>query len=78
MHGQLVHQSMPEPRRKITGRLDYWLIFSACFAVFLPVTLVKHAIPRHWTSAAEEPRRLSIISDAWETAHECAALAFSG
>ncbi len=78
MHGQLALHADAEPRRKITMRLDYWLIFSACLFVFLPVTFVKHAIPRHWLGGTEEPHRMSIISDAREMAHVCTALAFSG
>jgi hypothetical protein len=58
--------------------MDYWLIFSACFAVFLPVAVAARCVPRQWRRSAIALHATSIYSEARGMAHECAALAFSG
>ena len=74
MNSELVHHSNIPGRRRGAVRMDYWLIFSACFAVFLPVAVAARFVPRQWRRA----HATSIYSEARGMAHECAALAFSG
>lgn len=74
MNIKLAHQAISPCRRKGAARMDYWLIFSACFAVFLPVAVAARFVPRQWRRS----HATSIYSEARGMAHECAALAFSG
>ncbi len=78
MNIELAHQLNASGRRKGAHRLDYWLIFSACFAVFLPVAVAARCVPRPWRRTAIARHATSIYSEARGMAHECAALAFSG
>ena len=78
MNGELAHQTTSSGKRKSAGRMDYWLIFSACFAVFLPVAVAARCLPRAWRRSVVGRHATSIYSEARGMAHECATLAFSG
>ena len=78
MNSELAHQSNASGRRKGADRLDYWLIYAACFAVFLPVAAAARCVPRQWRRSAIARRATSIYSEARGMARECTAIAFSG
>lgn len=59
--------------RTRSDRFDYRLIFSACFAVFVSVALIKRCNPI--SLALAHGRRRSIWRESKEAAHRCAGLA---
>jgi hypothetical protein len=78
MQSELAQHQDPVARRKGGAGIEYWLIFAACFVVFLPVTVVERLVPQQWRRSRRGPKVSSIISEAWGTAHRCTSLAFSG
>ncbi|CAA2141247.1 hypothetical protein [Hyphomicrobium sp. ghe19] len=58
--------------------VEYHLIFSAVFVVLLFTMVLERMMPWTWLHKANEVRRASVISRAWDAAQTCTAYAFMG
>lgn len=67
-----------QPRRA-TRRKDvseYRLIFGVCFAIFLVAAVVSRLLPWSWRLSPDEPKRKSVVEEAYDAASTVLPYAF--
>ncbi len=66
-------------RRRTRGTsLEYRLVFSVCFAVFVGVLTLERLIPKSWRKVSDLAGVTSILPEARSTAHRYTSIAFQG
>lgn len=67
------------PRRRSKGASpEYWVVFSACFAVFVAALLCERVLPRSWRKISEQLGARTLLAEARAAAHRYSAIAFQG
>ena len=67
------------PRRRAKGTsLEYWLVFSVCFTVFISALTLERLLPRSWRTLSETIGAMPLLTEAWATAHRYSSIAFQG
>jgi hypothetical protein len=65
-------------RRNKGTSLEYRLVFSVCFAVFVGVLTLERLIPKSWRKVSDLAGVTSILPEARATAHRYTSIAFQG
>jgi hypothetical protein len=72
-------QRASTPRRRAKGNSpEYWLVFSACFTVFLAALAIERLMPVRWRKISESIGARSFLAKARAAAHRYTAIAFQG
>jgi hypothetical protein len=67
------------PRRRAKGTsLEYWLVFSVCFTVFIGAFTLERLMPRSWRTLSDTIGAVPLLTEAWATAHRYSSIAFQG
>ena len=67
------------PRRRAKGNSpEYWLVFSACFVVFVAALAIEALMPMRWRKISEAIGARSFLARARAAAHRYTAIAFQG
>jgi hypothetical protein len=70
-------KTTPRRRTKSTS-LEYWLVFSVCFTVFIGALTLERLLPRSWRTLSDTIGAVPLLSEAWATAHRYSSIAFQG
>jgi hypothetical protein len=66
-------------RRRAKGNSpEYWMVFSACFVVFVAALAIEALLPARWRALSQSIGAPSFIARARAAAHRYTAIAFQG